>query len=65
MANPHEDLLAKIANSISEFTNSNSTTIYKGIHRDDPTRRRPDISVEKETIEWYPRVQMKIRLKKL
>ena len=43
---------------IIKLTNSKSKIIYKPLPSDDPTRRRPDISLAKEKLNWEPKVDI-------
>jgi UDP-glucuronate decarboxylase len=56
IGNPHEHSMIEIANLIIELTNSNSKVVYRDLPLDDPTRRRPDISLARKTIDWEPKV---------
>jgi len=64
IGNPHEYSIAEIANLIIALTNSNSKVVYRDLPSDDPTRRRPDISLAKNTIQWEPQVEIKEGLMK-
>ena len=41
------------------MTSSNSKIIYKELPKDDPTKRRPDIKLAKEFLNWEPKVELK------
>lgn len=43
---------------IIELTGSYSEIIYKPLPQDDPIRRKPDISLAKERLNWGPKVTM-------
>ena len=38
------------------LTNSKSKTVYKALPSDDPIRRRPDITLAKEKLNWEPKI---------
>jgi UDP-glucuronate decarboxylase len=38
--------------------NSKSKIIYKPIPKDDPTRRRPDITKARKLLNWQPRIKL-------
>lgn len=59
IGNPHEYSIAQIANLVIELTKSKSRVVFKDLPLDDPTRRRPDVSLAKEIIKWEPRIEIK------
>ena len=58
LGNPSERTIKNLAELILELTNSNSKIIYKPLPSDDPTQRRPDISLAKEVLNWEPKVDI-------
>jgi UDP-glucuronate decarboxylase len=64
IGNPHEYSIAEIAELIVKLTNSNSGIVYKDLPLDDPTKRRPDITLANETINWQPQIEIKDGLMK-
>ncbi len=58
LGNPHEISVLQLAEMIIELTGSRSKLSFKSLPQDDPTRRRPDISLAKSTIDWEPRVSL-------
>ncbi len=59
LGNPSERTIKEFAELIIDLTNSNSKIIYKPLPKDDPTRRKPDISVAKEILNWEPKVDIR------
>ena len=45
-----------MAEQIVELTGSTSEIIYKPLPTDDPTRRKPDITLAREKLGWEPTV---------
>jgi len=64
IGNPTEFTIKELAEEIIKLTNSKSKIIYKPLPEDDPTRRRPDISLAKEKLDWQPEVKLEEGLKK-
>lgn len=64
LGNPGEFTIKELAEKVIELTDSKSRVIYEPLPQDDPTRRRPDISLAKLELGWEPQVQLEIGLKK-
>jgi UDP-glucuronate decarboxylase len=64
LGNPSERTILEFAEKIIELTNSKSKIIYKPLPSDDPTRRKPDISLAKEKLDWEPKTDIDTGLKK-
>ena len=56
LGNPSERTIINFAKSIIEMTNSTSQITFKPLPKDDPTKRKPDISLAKEKLDWQPKV---------
>ena len=56
IGNPSEITMLEFAREIIALTNSKSDIIYKPLPKDDPTRRRPDITKAKTELGWEPTV---------
>ncbi len=54
LGNPSERSIKELAELIIELTGSKSTLGFKELPRDDPRRRRPDISLAKQAMDWEP-----------
>jgi len=58
LGNPCETTILKFAELIIKLSNSNSKIIHKPLPSDDPCRRKPDISLAKEKLNWEPKVSI-------
>ncbi len=56
--NPGEFTIKELADMVVEKVGSGSSVIYKPLPSDDPTQRRPDISLAKERLDWEPLVKL-------
>lgn len=63
LGNPSERSILDFANLIIEMTNSESKIIKKELPSDDPTKRKPDISLAQQKLGWAPVVDIKSGLK--
>ncbi len=64
LGNPVEKTILELAELIIKLSNSNSKIVFKPLPSDDPIRRKPDISLAKEKLNWQPRVDIKEGLEK-
>jgi len=55
LGNPQEITVKQMAQTIKEMTGSKSEIVYKDLPQDDPTRRCPDITLAKNTLNWEPK----------
>ena len=62
IGNPDERSIKEIAELIIELTGSSSEIVYKSLPIDDPERRRPDIALAKEKLNWQPTVRLEVGL---
>ena len=58
IGNPSEFTIKQLAEKVIEMTNSSSELVYKELPSDDPTQRRPDITLAKEAMDWEPKVAL-------
>ncbi len=56
LGNPVEQSIKEIALTIKEMTGSSSKIVYKNMPKDDPLRRKPDISLAIKELGWEPTV---------
>ena len=63
IGNPDEFTIAELAENVIKLTGSNSQLVQRPLPADDPTRRRPDISLAKESLGWEPKVKLADGLK--
>lgn len=63
LGNPVERTIMELANMIIELTGSGSTIVFKPLPSDDPVRRRPDIKLATEKLDWAPNVELETGLR--
>jgi UDP-glucuronate decarboxylase len=63
LGNPTEFTILELAENVIKLTGSKSKVIFEDLPEDDPTRRRPDISLAKEKLKWEPKVELDEGLK--
>ena len=56
LGNPSEISMLELAEKILKITHSKSKVVFKPLPQDDPVRRRPDITLAKEKLNWQPKV---------
>lgn len=59
IGNPGEFTIAELAQLVIEITGSKSEIVHEDLPVDDPTQRRPDISMAREHLGWEPSVQLR------
>ena len=59
IGNPDEFTMIEAAKIIKEMTGSTSKIKYMPLPKDDPARRRPDISKAKKLLGWEPEVKLR------
>lgn len=64
IGNPDEITMLDLAKEIIELTGSKSEIIFNDLPSDDPKVRRPDITRAKEILNWTPKVDRRMGLKK-
>ncbi|ACX71935.1 NAD-dependent epimerase/dehydratase [Methanocaldococcus vulcanius M7] len=65
MGNPEEFTILELANKVLELIpESKSEIVFKPLPKDDPVRRRPDITMAKEVLSWKPKIRLEEGLKK-
>jgi UDP-glucuronate decarboxylase len=59
VGNPNEFTILELAQKVIGLTNSRSKIIYLPMPQDDPTQRKPDITLAKQKLGgWQPHVQL-------
>jgi UDP-glucuronate decarboxylase len=58
IGNPGEFTMRELAEEVLSLTGSKSAIEHRPLPPDDPTRRRPDISLAKERLDWEPRITL-------
>lgn len=64
IGNPNEITMLELAETIIDLTQSSSKLMFKPLPKDDPQRRRPDITKAKEVLKWEPKVSLREGLEK-
>ena len=64
IGNPGEYTIKELAEKVIELVGSKSKLTYHPLPADDPTRRKPDISLAKSRLGWEPTVPLEDGLKK-
>lgn len=63
LGNPSEFSILELARKIIELTGSKSEIVFKELPKDDPIKRKPDISLARERLGWEPKVELEEGLK--
>lgn len=58
LGNPGEFTMLELAEKILQLTGSKSKIVFMPLPSDDPTQRKPDISLAKEKLDWKPLVAL-------
>jgi UDP-glucuronate decarboxylase len=56
--NPGEFTIKELAEEIVRLTGSSSKLIYEPLPQDDPTQRKPDITLAREKLGWNPEIKL-------
>lgn len=64
LGNPVEYTILDFAKTILDYTKSKSKIIHKPLPQDDPTKRKPDITLAKTVLNWEPKVSLKEGIEK-
>lgn len=64
IGNPGEFTMLQLADLVLELTGSKSKLVYKPLPGDDPTQRKPIISLAKEKLDWEPTIPLREGLEK-
>jgi dTDP-glucose 4,6-dehydratase len=59
IGNPDEFTVLELAELVLEVTESRSEVVFEPLPTDDPTRRRPDITLAGEQLGWEPKVSLR------
>lgn len=62
LGNPDEHTVRELADLIIAMTGSKSEIKFGALPKDDPQKRRPDISLAMEKLHWRPTIDLKIGL---
>jgi len=64
IGNPNEISIYDLASMILRITNSNSKIIFSELPKDDPKRRKPEITLAKNKLSWKPNSKLECGLVK-
>jgi dTDP-glucose 4,6-dehydratase len=64
IGNPNEFTVLELARLVIEVTGSSSEIVHDPLPVDDPTQRRPDISLARDALGWEPRVPLEEGLRR-
>lgn len=64
LGNPHEFTIKQLAELVLEMIDTKSKIVYRPLPMDDPTQRRPDITLAKKYLNWEPTIQLREGLQK-
>ena len=64
IGNPGEFTIRELAELVIELTGAKVNLVERPLPADDPTRRRPDISLAKQHLDWQPTVTLREGLEK-
>lgn len=59
IGNPDEHTVLELARLVLEVTGSESAIAFAALPDDDPTRRRPDISLARSVLGWSPQIELR------
>ncbi len=63
LGNPTEITICELAETVLDVTGSDSELTFEPLPSDDPERRRPDISLAREALDWSPTVELRTGLR--
>jgi len=64
LGNPGEFTIKQLAEMVIELTGTRAKLVYRPLPADDPTQRRPDITLAKSRLGWEPTIPLREGLKK-
>ena len=59
IGNPNEFTIRELADVVLEVTGSTSEIVHEALPVDDPTQRRPDITLARNILRWEPEIQLR------
>jgi len=59
LGNPSEFTMIELADLVLELTGSSSDLSFEPLPQDDPTQRRPDITIAREALDWEPTTSLR------
>jgi UDP-glucuronate decarboxylase len=64
LGNPDEFTILELAQLVIELVGSKSKLVHEPLPQDDPTRRKPDITLARENLRWSPQTPLREGLTK-
>ena len=64
LGNPTEFSILELAEKVIDLTGSSSTIEFKALPKDDPRKRKPDITLAKRHLGWQPHIKLEDGLKR-
>ncbi len=64
LGNPGEFTMLQLAQLTKELTHSSSEIVFEPLPQDDPRKRKPDISLAQQKLNWQPTIPLKEGLQK-
>ena len=58
IGNPSEFTMVELAELVKSKTRSRSELVYRPLPMNDPTQRKPDISLAREKLDWQPTIEL-------
>jgi UDP-glucuronate decarboxylase len=58
LGNPDEFTILQLAQLVLQLTDSKSQIVHQPLPTDDPVRRRPDISLARNRLDWQPQTEL-------
>ena len=58
IGNPSEFTMVELAELVKSKTRSSSELVYRPLPMNDPTQRKPDISLAREKLDWQPTIEL-------
>jgi UDP-glucuronate decarboxylase len=58
IGNPSEFTILELAQKVIKLTGSNSRIIFQPLPADDPTQRKPDVTLAGNKLKWSPRIDL-------
>ncbi|CAN5712776.1 SDR family oxidoreductase [soil metagenome] len=59
IGNPNEFTVAALAGVVLEVTGSRSEIVHEPLPTDDPTQRKPDITLARDLLGWEPEIELR------
>ena len=62
LGNPGEFTIRELAEKVIDMTGSSSKLTFEPLPSDDPTQRRPDITLARSQLRWEPTIDLEAGL---